>query len=71
MKNLPAKGSKEDNNLKREAEINFKNPNLEIWEEITEKIIEFKPDWVGYTSYTANIKAIDILSKKVKERKTV
>ena len=46
----------------------FKNPNLEIWEEITEKIIEFNPDWVGYTSYTANIKAIDILSKKVKER---
>ena len=46
----------------------FKDPNLEIWEEITQNIIDFQPEWVGYTSYTANVKTIDILSKKVKER---
>ena len=45
----------------------FKDPSLEIWEEITQNIIDFQPDWVGYTSYTANVKTIDILSKKVKE----
>ena len=44
----------------------FKNENDPIWEEVTQKIIDFKPEWVGYTSYTANITAIDILSRKVK-----
>jgi radical SAM superfamily enzyme YgiQ (UPF0313 family) len=43
----------------------FKNENDPIWEEVSQKIIDFKPDWVGYTSYTANISAIDIISKKV------
>jgi anaerobic magnesium-protoporphyrin IX monomethyl ester cyclase len=46
----------------------FKDPNHEIWEEVTEKILEFKPDWVGYTSYTANVTTIDIISKKVRQR---
>ena len=44
----------------------FKNENDPIWEEVAQKIIDFKPEWVGYTSYTANITAIDILSRKVK-----
>ena len=44
----------------------FKNENDPIWEETAQKIIDFKPEWVGYTSYTANITAIDILSRKVK-----
>jgi anaerobic magnesium-protoporphyrin IX monomethyl ester cyclase len=46
----------------------FKNPDHEIWEEVVQKILAFNPEWVGYTSYTANISAIDIISKKVKER---
>ena len=45
----------------------FKDLNHPIWKEIVDKIIEFKPDWVGYTSYTANITTIDIISKKVKK----
>ena len=44
----------------------FKNENDPIWEEVAQRIIDFKPEWVGYTSYTANITAIDILSRKVK-----
>ena len=46
----------------------FKNKNHEIWEEITQKIIDFQPDWVGYTSYTANVTSIDIISQKIKKR---
>tara|TARA_B100000315_G_C14593325_1_gene597163 strand:+ start:2443 stop:3882 length:1440 start_codon:yes stop_codon:yes gene_type:complete len=45
----------------------FKNINAPIWEEVSQKIIDFKPEWVGYTSYTANISAIDIISSKVKK----
>ena len=47
----------------------FKNENDPIWDEVTENIIQSSADWVGYTSYTANITAIDIISRKVKERK--
>ena len=43
----------------------YDNP---IWEEVVDKIISFKPDWVGYTSYTANVGAIKIITSKVKER---
>ena len=28
----------------------FQNDKHELWEEVVEKIIEFEPDWVGYTS---------------------
>ena len=41
----------------------FKNENDPIWEDVAQKIIDFKPEWVGYTSYTANITAIDFLSR--------
>ena len=44
----------------------FKNEDHEIWHEVVNKILEFKPDWIGYTSYTANITTIDIISRKVK-----
>tara|TARA_B100000686_G_scaffold355395_1_gene474761 strand:+ start:818 stop:2257 length:1440 start_codon:yes stop_codon:yes gene_type:complete len=47
----------------------FSNTDGYIWEEVVEKIIKFEPEWVGYTSYTANIQTIDILSTKVRERK--
>ncbi|MDO8659933.1 MAG: radical SAM protein [Candidatus Parcubacteria bacterium] len=47
----------------------FNNPNHEIWEEVVENILRFEPEWIGWTSYTANISAIDILSTKIKERK--
>ena len=47
----------------------FKNENDPIWEEVAEKIIQSDANWIGYTSYTANITAIDIISRKVKSRK--
>ena len=43
----------------------YDNP---IWEEVVDKIIAFNPDWVGYTSYTANVGAIKIITSKIKER---
>ena len=47
----------------------FDNKDADIWEEVVDKIIEFEPDWVGYTSYTANVSAIDLISKKLKLRR--
>ena len=47
----------------------FKNENDPIWQEVLEKIIESDASWVGYTSYTANISAIDIISRKLKKRR--
>ena len=44
----------------------FKDPNNELWNEVRDKILSFKPEWVGYTSYTANISAIKIISEKVR-----
>ena len=44
----------------------FKEPDHEIWHEVKDKILSFKPEWVGYTSYTANISAIKIISEKIK-----
>tara|TARA_B100000315_G_scaffold233276_1_gene246287 strand:- start:408 stop:1847 length:1440 start_codon:yes stop_codon:yes gene_type:complete len=44
----------------------FNNKNDPIWLEVVQKICEFEPEWVGYTSYTANVTAIDIISRKVK-----
>tara|TARA_E500000331_G_scaffold175027_1_gene168935 strand:+ start:327 stop:1769 length:1443 start_codon:yes stop_codon:yes gene_type:complete len=44
----------------------FKDPDNELWNEVKDKILSFKPDWVGYTSYTANISAIKIISDKIK-----
>ena len=46
----------------------FENEDHGLWEETVDKIIEFKPEWVGYTSYTANITAIDIISKKIRQK---
>jgi len=48
----------------------FQNENDPIWEEVVEKIIQFDANWVGYTSYTANISAIDIISRKLKNHKS-
>ena len=45
----------------------FNNENHNIWHEITANILKFQPDWIGYTSYTANITTIDIISRKVRE----
>ena len=44
----------------------FQDTNHIIWQEVVNKIIAFEPEWVGYTSYTANITAIDIISKKIR-----
>ena len=46
----------------------FKDINHPIWEEVVENILKFNPDWIGYTSYTANISAIDIISRKIRSR---
>lgn len=46
----------------------FKNEDHEIWEEVVQKIIDYGPEWVGYTSYTANVTTIDIISRKLKQR---
>ena len=45
----------------------FKDTDNAIWHEVKDQIIKFKPEWVGYTSYTANISAIKIISDKVKQ----
>ena len=44
----------------------FKEPDNPLWNEVKDKILSFKPEWVGYTSYTANISAIKIISDKIK-----
>ena len=44
----------------------FKNTNHALWNEVKDKILSFKPEWVGYTSYTANISAIKIISDKIR-----
>lgn len=43
----------------------FSDAHAPIWNEVVEAIIRFDADWVGYTSYTANISAIDIISQRV------
>ena len=44
----------------------FKDTEHALWHEVKDKILEFKPEWVGYTSYTANISAIKIISEKIR-----
>ena len=44
----------------------FKDIENVLWHEVKDKILSFKPEWVGYTSYTANISAIKIISEKVR-----
>ncbi|MBI2358919.1 MAG: B12-binding domain-containing radical SAM protein [Deltaproteobacteria bacterium] len=46
----------------------FKNEDHPIWEETVGQIHAFEPEWVGYTSYTANVSAIDIISRKLRQR---
>jgi anaerobic magnesium-protoporphyrin IX monomethyl ester cyclase len=45
----------------------FNDDNHPLWIEILNKIIDFQPDWVGYTSYTANLSAINLISSLVKD----
>ena len=61
--NLPGLYSQYDNYKQY-----FTNEDADIWNEVVDRIIEFRPDWVGYTSYTANISTIDIISRKLKQR---
>jgi anaerobic magnesium-protoporphyrin IX monomethyl ester cyclase len=46
----------------------FRDDRHEIWEEVTSAILNFAPDWVGYTCYTANVSAVNIISQKVKSQ---
>ncbi len=47
----------------------FQDEDADIWNEVAANVIAFEPEWVGYTSYTANISAIDIISKKVRRER--
>lgn len=38
-----------------------------IWDECMDNIVKANPEWVGFTMFTANFPAIQILSKKIKE----
>src|SRR3990167_7348097 len=44
----------------------FKDKNHPIWEEVIQKILDFKPDFVGWSCYTANVSTIQILSEKLR-----
>jgi anaerobic magnesium-protoporphyrin IX monomethyl ester cyclase len=44
----------------------FEDEDNALWNEVVENILEFKPDWIGFTSYTANLTTIKILSKKIR-----
>ena len=46
----------------------FRNGDAPLWTEVVSGIVSFQPEWVGYTSYTANIPTIDILSRKLRKR---
>jgi anaerobic magnesium-protoporphyrin IX monomethyl ester cyclase len=46
----------------------FENENHEIWEETINNILEFNPDFVGFTLYTANLTSCKIVSRKLKEK---
>lgn len=47
----------------------FKHPDkYPIWDEVVNNILRYNPEWVGYTCYTANVSAVDIISRKVKEK---
>lgn len=41
--------------------------NHYIWEQTTKKILEFDPDFIGITMYTANLKAARIIAEKIKK----
>lgn len=44
----------------------FQESDNALWHEVKDKILSFKPEWVGYTSYTANVSAIKIISEKIR-----
>jgi radical SAM superfamily enzyme YgiQ (UPF0313 family) len=45
----------------------FADKTNKIWTDAAESILKFNPDYVGYTSYTANISAVSIISEIVKK----
>ena len=44
----------------------FEDEDHPLWTEVVNNILEFNPDWVGFTAYTANITSIKIISKKIR-----
>lgn len=46
----------------------FKDRDHPIWQEVVDNILKFNPDVVGYSAYTANLKAIEIISEKIKKK---
>lgn len=45
----------------------FKDENHDIWKSTVKAIVDFKPEWIGWTAYTSNISAIQILSRQVRK----
>jgi pyruvate-formate lyase-activating enzyme len=43
----------------------FQDVDHDIWKEVVNKILEFEPEVIGYTCYTANVPTINIISKKI------
>ncbi len=46
----------------------FEDDTHALWQEVVDSILEFEPDWVGFTSYTANITSIGIISRLLRAR---
>lgn len=44
----------------------FEDEDHPLWTEVVNNILEFNPDWLGFTAYTANITSVKIISKKIK-----
>lgn len=44
----------------------FKDVDHPIWEEVVGKILEYNPEMVGYTCYTANVPTINIIAEKIR-----
>ena len=46
----------------------FRNGNAPLWNQVVSDIESFQPEWIGYTSYTANIPTINIISRRLRKR---
>lgn len=44
------------------------NPRHPIWQECIDRILDYDPQWLGFSMFTANFPAVDILSRAIKKR---
>ena len=45
----------------------MRDPGHPIWRECVARILDYSPHWVGFSMFTANLPAVDILSRLLKE----